>query len=191
LGRIFQSRRWFIAAACCAFAVILNSSLTKFDDKYSVTYCDYHSELKRGPATEPIIPLGFEIADTFCSGLKLASERSKQPAAFFTERGLFARDGVPRILAIGMGLIAPGILLLAAAFLALNKGRSLSRTLAILVLATFGSLTLVMWVTAMALELPRTSMRYLLNYIWPLAIPVAFFGGAYWLSRKRSPKEAA
>jgi hypothetical protein len=178
-----------MVAACCAFAALLNLGLTKFDARFSVTYCDGHTELKSGPTADPIIPLSFSVADTFCRGSTSAPEKARYPAAFSTEKGLFARDFVPRILALSLGTVVPTILVLSAAFVALRPGRSTFRTISIVILAAFGFLTLVAWIAGMAMEFSRNSLRYLFNYVWPVIIPVLFLGGAYWLSRRPSSKE--
>src|SRR5438309_961622 len=113
-----------MAAACCAFAALLNLGLTKFDARFSVTYCDHHIELKHGPAADPIITLSNNIADTMCLGPTSTSEKAHRPAAFFTEHGLFARGSVPRVLALSLGVVVPAILVLMSAFVAFRNGRS-------------------------------------------------------------------
>lgn len=187
MGKIFQSRRWVIATACCAFAALLNLGLTKFDERFIVTYCDDHTELKHGPAADPIVPLSNSITDTMCRGQ--VSSPARHPAALAADRGLFAREPVPRILALGLGVVVPAILVLTAAFVALRNGRSVSRTIAIVILAAFGFLALACWITFVVMESSHISLRYLTSYVWPVIIPAVLLGGAYWLSRRSSSKE--
>ena len=124
-----------MVAACCALAAVLNLGLTKFDTRFSITYCDYHEELKRGPATDPIIPLANSIADTMCMNLNPASDKSRQPATFVEDYGVFARSNVPQSLALGLGIIAPFMLVLCAGYLSLqHASQGIRRTVSIMLL---------------------------------------------------------
>jgi hypothetical protein len=185
-----------MVAACCALAVLLNLGLTKFDAKYSVTYCDYHSELKRGSTADPIIPLGSDIADTMCMGLKSPSDRVRWPAAFVEEYGVFARSHVPPILALCMGVIAPLLFILFAAYLALQRAsQKIRRTVSVALLVPGSLFTMAIGFVVfqtLRLNLGISSIAHDTStpiLIMVLALAIICMTGGIWLWLPQSPKE--
>jgi hypothetical protein len=185
-----------MVVTCCAVAALLNLGLTKFDTRFTVTYCDYHSELKRGPTADPIIPLGSGVADTMCIGLKSPSDRVRWPAAFIQEYGVFARSHVPPILALCMGFIAPLLLILFAAYLALQRASlKIRRTVSVALLLPGSLFTMAIGFVVfqtMHLSLSISSIAHdssspILIVVLALAI-ICMFGGI-WLWLPQSPKE--
>jgi hypothetical protein len=185
-----------MVAACCALAAVLNLGLTKFDTRFSVTYCDYHEELKRGPATAAIIPLANSIADTMCMNLKPGSDKSRQPAAFVEDYGVFARDHVPQSLALGLGIIAPFILLLSAGYLSLqHASQRIRRTVSIMLLIPGLAFTMVIcFLVVQALRFNITISEMTDDTALPalaavLVLAITCMTGGIWLWLPRSSKE--
>ncbi len=133
MGKLFRNRRWAIALASCLLAAVFNVSLTVFGTQISTTYCDDHV-MTRGPEGNPIIPFGFNVADTFCA--RFGSEPKPDPhqmvAAFATTSGLFARQPENRRLGLVGGIIAPLFLILFGTYVASPSRRPLIHIAAIM-----------------------------------------------------------
>jgi len=107
-------RRWHLVVLLLILAVALGVGLVEHGERHITTYVGY-----RGVATRPDAPLltyfGM-VADTFCP-----SGRPDEPCAFATERGFFARPGVPRLAALLGGIVLPVMLMLAAIGVAVRR----------------------------------------------------------------------
>ena len=107
-------RRWHLVVLLLILAAALAVSLAEHGERHITTYVGYREVATRPDA--PLLTYFGMVADTFCP-----SGRPDEPCAFATERGFFARPGVPRLAALLGGVVLPPLLVLGALGVAVRR----------------------------------------------------------------------
>ncbi len=99
-------RRWVITIALCVVAVVLSAALLRYAESHNFTHEDY--SVTRSIPDEPILTTGWSVMDFVCI------KESTCDRAMAVVRGLYARQGIPFLVAFLGGFVLPPLLIIGA-----------------------------------------------------------------------------